>query len=75
VNKTDIQFLYKNTKVELNSLDWPPQNESNSGLGSIAKYKVEKFWTGYSSERFIAKDYAWVEVQRFPVGMITTSSP
>jgi len=68
VNKTDIQFFYKNAKVKLRSLDWPPQTVFNSGLKGIYKDIVEKFWTGYSSERFIAADYSWVEVQRFKVG-------
>ena len=67
-NKTDIQFFYKNAKVKLRSLDWPPQTVLNSGLKGIYKDIVEKFWTGYSSERFIAADYSWVEVQRFKVG-------
>lgn len=68
VNKTDIQFFYKNAKVKVKSLDWPPQNASNSGLSALSKSIVEKFWTGYSSDRFIAADYSWVEVQRFKVG-------
>jgi hypothetical protein len=68
VNKTDIQFFYKNAKVKLRSLDWPTQTVFNSGLQGIYIGIVEKFWTGYSSERFIAADYSWVEVQRFKVG-------
>lgn len=68
VNKTDIQFFYKNAKVKLRSLDWPTQTVFNSGLKGMYKDIVENFWTGYSSERFIAADYSWVEVQRFKVG-------
>jgi len=68
VNKTDIQFLYKNTQVKLRPLDWPPQNFTNSGLLRSSISIVERYWTGYSSDRFIAADHSWVEVQRFKVG-------
>ena len=68
VNKTDIQFLYKNTQVKLRPLDWPPQDVPNSGLKGVYHSIVERYWTGYSSDRFIAADHSWVEVQRFKVG-------
>ena len=68
VNKSDIQFLYKNAQVKLQPLDWPLQNFTNSGLLSFSISLVERYWTGYSSDRFIAADHSWVEVQRFKVG-------